>query len=613
MLSFADRIEGSEKSKILKFPYLILAVSILLTVGVTYNFYQSSRTKDLIRFTNEVGRVQSAIDNKINLQIALLKGARGFVESSEELNQKTFASYVDSLNLEQNYAGIFGIGYSKIVFPNERENLIKKLKSEDYPNFNIYPEGNRDSYQVIIYLEPFNEYNKKALGFDMLTEEKRRAALERARDAAAPAATGKVNLIQESEADDQAGFLIYLPVYKDKKNLVTIQERKQNLIGYIFTPFRVKDFLNEIQRNTSTSGISAKIYDEEIKPANLMSQTLHTGSPNFASQLDVPYSFNRELNIAGRKWLVEYNSLPEFAEQSSIGWTPLIFLCGIVFSFLLFGMTYWEAFARAKLQTTAEKLLESEKQKQGLLEMEQKARWAAEQANATKDEFIAVISHELRTPLNAIAGWSRILKTDNLSANTKNLALEKIDKNLRSQTNLVEQLLDYSQILSGNIDFAKNPVDFNKVFETTFLEIQSKAQEKSIELLTDNRLNGHTVLGDEDKLKIVIYNLLANAVKFTHTGGKIETQLLENSGMVHVIIKDNGKGISEDFLPRIFDRFSQADTSSTRGYGGLGLGLTISNHIVKMHQGSIEASSDGLGKGTIFTLKFPNIENEPLH
>jgi len=605
VLDFADSINGSEKSKILKFPYLILAVSILLTVGVTYNFYQSSRTKDLIRFTNEVGRVQSSIDNKKNVYIALLKGARGFIESSEELNRQSFANYVNSLNLEQDYASVLGIGYNKIVLPNEREALVKKMKSEGYPDFKIFPEGERDSYQAVIYFEPLNESNKKALGFDMSTEENRRLALDLAKDLATPAATGKVTLNQENETDLQTGFLIYLPIYKNKEIPVTTEARRQNLIGYIYSPFRVKDFLDEIQKNTVISGISATIYDAEIKPENLMSQTNYASNKNFASQIDEPYSLNKELNIAGRKWVIEYNSLPDFAEQSSIGWTPLIFLSGIIFSFLLFGMTYWEAFARAKLQTTAAKLLESEKQKQGLLEKEQKARLTAEQANSTKDEFIAVISHELRTPLNAIAGWTRILRTENLSDKTKILALEKIDRNLRSQTKLVEELLDYSQILSGTVNFEGKQVDFNKVFEITFQEIELKAQEKSIELLKDNQLNGHMILGDEDKLKVVIYNLLTNAVKFTHSGGKVETQLFENDGTVQMTVKDNGRGISPDFLPHIFDRFSQADTSTTRGYGGLGLGLTVSNHIVKLHNGTIEANSEGLGKGSVFTLKFP--------
>jgi signal transduction histidine kinase len=268
-------------------------------------------------------------------------------------------------------------------------------------------------------------------------------------------------------------------------------------------------------------------------------------------------------------------------------------------------MTYWETSARLKLEIIAARLTESEAQKQKLLENEQKARLLAEQANTTKDEFIAVVSHELRTPLNAIAGWTKILKTNNLSANTKNLALEKINKSLRLQTMLVEELLDYSQILSGNVNYEGKPVNFSDLFENIAPGIEALAQERNIEFIKDNRLNGHLVLGDEAKLKIVIYNLLTNAVKFTQTGGRIETQLLETDGKVQMTVKDNGKGMSSEFLPQIFDRFSQADTSTTRNYGGLGLGLTISKHIVKLHNGTIEASSEGIGAGSVFTIRFP--------
>jgi signal transduction histidine kinase len=268
-------------------------------------------------------------------------------------------------------------------------------------------------------------------------------------------------------------------------------------------------------------------------------------------------------------------------------------------------MTYWEASARAKLQTTAAELFELEKQKQTLLEKEQTARLSAENANKTKDEFIAVVSHELRTPLNAIAGWARILKTDNVSANTKNLALEKIDKNLRLQTHLVEELLDYSQIISGNINVEGKKVIFPDVFECSCREIEEKAREKSIEFIKDNQLNGHTILGDEDKVKIVIHNLLSNAVKFTHSGGKVEASVKQEGDNIQIIIKDNGQGISPEFLPHIFDRFNQADNSSTRNYGGLGLGLAITNHIVKLHNGTIKAQSEGKGKGSVFVVKFP--------
>lgn len=596
---------SNNASEILKLPYLILAVSIFITIGVTYNFYKSAKSKDLIRFTNVISRVQSAIDSKINLYVALLKGGRGFVKSSRDLNQRSFADYVESLNLARNYAGVQGIGYNKIVTPSEIGKLTEQMKAEGYTDFRVFPAAEKESYQVIIYLEPFDEKIQNAIGFDMSSDIIRATALEKAADSGESAATGKVNLTVGNENDSQPGFLIFLPIYKNNEIPNTIEERRQNLAGYIFSPFGANEFLQEIQKTAAASDIAVKIFDGESKPENLLSQTVRNENRNFVNQIDNDYTAQRELDVEGRKWIIEYNSLTNFTEQSSVAWTPLIFLGGIIFSFLLFGMTYWETLARIKLQTTATKLLESETQKQGLLENEQKARFAAEQANSTKDEFIAVVSHELRTPLNAIAGWVRILRTDNLSHNTKQLAIEKIDKNLRLQAKLVEELLNYSEILSGNVIAGDKKVDFCKVFDNTFQEVEFIAREKSIEFVKDNQLNGHHVLGDEDKIKIVIYNLLMNAIKFTHSGGKIEAKALENEGNIQMSVKDNGRGISPDFLPHIFDRFSQADASSTRSFGGLGLGLTISKHIVKLHRGVIEADSEGLNKGSTFTMKIP--------
>ncbi len=588
-----------------KFPNMVLVVSLILTIGVTYLFYQSSKNKDLLRFNNEVLRVQAVIENKVNLYLALLKGGRGFIESSKQLTREDFANYVRNLELDKNYVGVQGIGYNKIVLPNERETLIEQMKSEGFADFKMFPESERDLSQAIIYLEPLDEPNKKAIGFDMSTESNRRAALERARDSGEAAASAKVTLVQENENDQQSGFLIYLPIYKNGELPSTVAERRQNIEGYIFNPFRAGDFLNEVQKSASASDVAIKIYDGEATQENLLAQTDAKIGKDFTNQINEEYAEQEELDVGGRKWIVKYNTLPAFAEQSSLGWTPLILLIGVIFSFLLFGLTFWESAARAKMQIIAAELFESEKQQQTLFENEQKARLSAEQANKTKDEFISVVSHELRTPLNAIAGWTRILRTDSLSNNTKNLALDKVEKNLHSQIELVEQLLGYSQIISGNINVEEGKVDFSKLFEATFLEIETTARDKKIEFLKDNKLNAHQILGNEDKIKIVIYNILSNAVKFTNFGGKVEACTSINDGNIQMIVKDNGKGISPDYLPHIFDRFRQADNSITRVHGGLGLGLAISHHIVKLHKGTIEAKSEGIGKGAIFTVKFP--------
>lgn len=610
MANFLKKIRENNRENKTRFPFLVLAVSIFLTLGVTYNFYRTSLNKDISRFNNEVNRVQSTIENRISLYTALLKGGRGFVESAAELNRQSFAAYIQSLDLEQNYKSVQAIGFSKSVLPKERDALTKKMLAEGIEDFKISPDSERDSYQAVIYIEPFNEQNRKLIGFDMFSETNRREALIRAGDTGKPSASAKVNLLQSGDAVSPTGFLICLPIYKNGRIPATVEERRKNLIGYIYSPFRSADFLDEIQKSTDTSDIAVQIYDGEPLAENLLMQTSFENTPKSINRIEKDQSTEYRRDIVGRPWTIKYDSLPAFSEQSSIGWTPLIFLSGIIGSFLLFGMTYWETTARLKLETVAASLTESEAQKQKLLENEHKARLLAEQANTTKDEFIAVVSHELRTPLNAIAGWTKILRTENLSANTKNLALEKINKNLRSQTKLVEELLEYSQILSGNVNIEEKQINFSDLFEVISRSIEPSALEKNIEFLKDNRLNGQMILGDEEKIKIVIYNLLTNAVKFTDSGGKVEAQVFADDETVNMTVKDNGKGISSEFLPQIFDRFTQADTSSTRNYGGLGLGLTISKHIVKLHNGTIEAKSEGIGAGSVFLLKFPQHQKQ---
>ena len=601
-LTFGENFD----EKLVKLPYLVLFISLILSLGVTFLFYRNTASKDNIRFNNSTTQIQSTLENKVNSYIALLKSGRAFIESTDTLNRKKFKTYMDSLELEKNYVGLVGIGYNQVVFPNEREKLIAQMREEGFSDFKIFPESDRSLYNVITYIEPLNDLNRKVIGFDMSTEETRRQALVRARDLATEAITGKVVLKQETEETEQAGFLIYLPIYKDGKLPPTIQERRENLIGYIYCPFRAQEFLNASIGENSFSEIEFKVYDGDIREERLLAQTENAKNHNLADeQENKGYYVKNNIDVAGRRWVIEYAPTNEFYTQSNQNLTPIIFVVGTVFSFLLFGMTYAQASSRYKLQKVAVDLLEVEQQKQVLLEKEQYARQVAEQANKTKDEFISSVSHELRTPLNAIAGWAKILKSDNLSANTKELALQKIERNLRSQTKLVEEILDFSQIISGNVNLEKEQFSFSDVFENVLVEIEPKAKEKEVELIKLNNLDGQRIVGDRRKIKIVIENLLSNAIKFTPSGGRIEAEVGEDDGKICLKVKDTGSGIKSEFLPHIFDRFRQEDASSTKFYGGLGLGLAISYHIIKLHNGSIEAHSEGREKGAVFIVKIP--------
>ncbi len=301
-----------------------------------------------------------------------------------------------------------------------------------------------------------------------------------------------------------------------------------------------------------------------------------------------------------------HQNSPSFAGDEVSRWTPAVFLIGICISLMIFGLTHREAAARLVLQRRTRDLIEAEKQNKALLEAEQRSRITAEQANLAKDEFLAVVSHELKTPLNAIAGWARILKTRDVSEDTRNTALSKIDKNLRIQTAIIDELLGFSDVMSSGLRLRGKRVVMRDVFEDAVAAVSVAAFQKGVTFATDDRLDGECVLGDRGRLKIALLNVLTNAVKFTPAGGSVTVEAFDCEGCFRCVITDTGLGIPPDFLPHIFEPYKQSEHVSTRHYGGLGLGLTIAEHIVKLHHGSIEAESQGIGAGSKFTINIPS-------
>lgn len=254
----------------------------------------------------------------------------------------------------------------------------------------------------------------------------------------------------------------------------------------------------------------------------------------------------------------------------------------------------------------------TEAERENLLERERVAREAAEAANRIKDEFLAVLSHELRTPLNPILGWTRLLRTGNLDAQKTALALETIERNAKLQTQLIEDLLDISRILQGKLSLNVCSVDLAVTIEAAKETVRLAAEAKSIHLHTQIELTTKQVMGDPNRLQQVVWNLLSNAVKFTPSGGRVEVKLDYLDSQAQIQVKDTGKGISREFLPYVFEYFRQEDGKTTRKFGGLGLGLAIVRHIVEMHGGSVDAESEGEGKGATFTVKLPLMNGVPI-
>jgi PAS domain S-box-containing protein len=268
----------------------------------------------------------------------------------------------------------------------------------------------------------------------------------------------------------------------------------------------------------------------------------------------------------------------------------------------------WEAVERARAVRNMRKSEERYREElERLLREEKAARADAEAANRMKDEFLTTISHELRTPLTSILGWARMLTSGRLNGPQAQHALEVIEQSARSQTRLVEDVLDTSRIITGRLTLDAQPVAIEHIFHAAVDVIRPTAEAKGISLSSAVDEPDGVVLGDANRLQQAIWNLLSNAVKFTNEGGRIEARLARAEGQIEIAVKDTGIGIEPRFLSHVFDRFSQADSSSTRTYGGLGIGLAIVRHIVEMHGGGVSASSPGKGQGATFKIRLPLI------
>jgi two-component system CheB/CheR fusion protein len=253
-----------------------------------------------------------------------------------------------------------------------------------------------------------------------------------------------------------------------------------------------------------------------------------------------------------------------------------------------------------------------EKDREALFALEQAGRMRAEEADRIKDQFVATLSHELRGPLNSIVGWVHILRDREIDGATRERGMAAIERGVKAQTRLIEDLLDYSRMVTGKLRLAPRLMDLLPVAEAAVGAAQAAADAKEIRLQLLRESSTAMVLGDADRLQQVVWNLVSNAVKFTARGGRVEVSIGRAETGVHLRVSDTGQGISRSFLPHVFERFRQEGGSPSRSQGGLGLGLSIVKQLVELHGGTVEAHSPGEGNGASFTVALPVPPVSPL-
>jgi signal transduction histidine kinase len=578
-------------------PYVVLVVSLALTLLGTYYVLRTGAVRDELYFRATAEETRQLIAIRIESYVEVLRATVALFSASDTVTNEEFRAFVSHLRLEKRYPGMQGIGF--VVRVSEADGSIP-----------VWPAGERDEYTSILYLEPLDERNKRAIGYDMFSDPVRRAAMEQARDTGEPTASGRVQLIQDSGTDEsRAGFLIYVPVYRIDSSPATIEQRRASLLGYVYGAFRTDELLRAIL-GPAGPPLALTAYDGPASDplARMYMSVPRDAEPSPHAALESTYT----IDMAGRPWTLGFTGQRHFDGSSPKWIAPLTFAGGLMVSLALFALVASQFRGRenaeehaAELRASEELLRENEARLRRLIVLEREARAEAQAADRAKDEFLATLSHELRTPLNAMLGWIAILRAGKIRPERRADAMEVIERNARTQARLIEDLLDVSRIVTGKVQLDLQVMQLDPVVHTVLDSLRPGAEAKGIHLhaAVDTQLGA--IHGDAARLQQVLWNLLSNAIKFTPGGGHVTLEARHADGGVELRVRDTGIGIEADFLPHVFERFRQADSSSTRTHGGVGLGLAIVRHLVELHGGRISAHSEGRDRGSLFVLWLP--------
>jgi signal transduction histidine kinase/ActR/RegA family two-component response regulator len=597
-------MSSSERARVRRgwIPWALLALLALASLLAANYVAESARERDQLRFEAAAEQAHEAIRERVESSIALLRATSGLF-SAAEVDRRLFAAYVERVELARRHPGLRGIGFSRRLRPGDAERLPAAMRAQGFAGFRHWPEHSGPERHAILYLEPPDAVNLAALGFDMATEPVRAQAMERARDTGLAEGSGKVELVHEVAPEDrQAGFLVFVPVYAGGRVPGTQAERRATLEGFVYAPFRAGDMMWGVFGGETPRNIQVELYDgaEVREDALLYRSAAPPPEVVDAARTPIPlreFASHTTLDMAGRVWTLQCRSGPGFPRDNAWTFVPVVLLAGLASALVLFGVTRAQVRAHAEAEALAA-------DNARLYRRAEAARAEAEVANRAKDEFLATLSHELRTPLTAILGWTRILRKEKVDAATAARGLEVIERNVLAQSRLIEDVLDVSRIITGKMPLTVRRVDLAAVIEAALESVRPAAAARGIELAQLIEAPA-TIAGDAERLQQVLWNLLSNAIKFTPEGGRIEVRLRPEGETVTIEVTDSGKGIDPEFLPHVFERFRQADSSSTRRHGGLGIGLALVRHLVELHGGSVGARSAGAGTGSTFAIRLP--------
>ncbi|AHG88026.1 CHASE domain protein [Gemmatirosa kalamazoonensis] len=586
-----------------RLPAFMLAGTLLLTVAASSFVLMSLHASDAARFDNAVQSAADRVSGRFDTYVALLYGARGLFAASDDVTAAEFGAYVDRLELGVHYRGVRGIGFSRRLDVGPRVDsaaLARAVRRDGSPATFVWPGGVRDEYHAIVYLEPRDARNRAALGYDMHTDPTRRDAMDRARDTGLPAASGVVRLKQEIDADEQSGFLVYVPVYTGGVTPADTAARREALRGFVYAPFRGGDLFAGIFGSEKEPRVAFRVFDGIDTTSTPLYATpgapvAHVAEGRRAASADEATRLLSvvPLDVGGRVWTLVFTPLPETtASTRNTLIVSAVALFGLLLGALLFQITAAEV----------------------------RARESAERSDALRGRFFAAMSHELRTPVNAVLGYNDLLLAGVYGplSSTQEHGIQRSQRAARHLLELVNDVLDLSKLEAGKTEIVVEPVKLEELLEDLLVTIRPLAEERGCELRLDGTDCVATVETDPRRLRQVLLNLLSNATKFgaghpvelrcarlphgapVPTRGRGKRRRTAGDALL-IEVTDHGPGIAPADQERIFEEFVQLPGATP---GGTGLGLPISRRLAELLGGSLGVTS-APGRGSTFCVTIP--------
>ncbi|HEY1022929.1 MAG TPA: CHASE domain-containing protein, partial [Flavisolibacter sp.] len=310
---------------------MLLLSSMVLTIVAWYISHTNQKEKTKYRFEYTVSNIESAIQVRMSAYEQVLRNAVGFFNAADTVTRQEWKSYVQTLRLQSYYPGIQGLGFSIRLAPENVASFTRRIRAEGYTNFRVWPEEEREEYHAIVYLEPFTDRNRRAFGYDMYTEQKRKVAMQKARDTGEPAMSEMVILVQETGRDVQKGCLLYLPVYQRNMPLTTVEERRTALRGFVYSPFRINDLMMGILGSVAPE-VEFEIYDGNRTDTSNLFYDSHGYNP---LKQDADYSATRVIDVAGKAWTLVFTARPNFVSSYEVNQPNVIAIAGLLVNLLL--------------------------------------------------------------------------------------------------------------------------------------------------------------------------------------------------------------------------------------------------------------------------------------